>query len=62
MNSNDIPWLSPKEKNFHKIKQCFASYDTTTVLEIVQDDWNINSHFHHLFSFEEALSKNTKLK
>lgn len=34
----------------------------TTVWEIVQDDQNINSHFHHLFSFEGVLSQNAKLK
>lgn len=62
MNSNDIAWPSPMEKNFHKIRPCFASYDVIMVLEIVKDDQNIHSHFHHLFSFEEVLSKNTKLK
>lgn len=55
-------WPSPRESYFHKIRYCSASYDLTMVLEIVQDDWNINSHFHHLFSFEGVLSKNTKLK
>lgn len=61
MNSNDIAWPSPMEKNFHKIRLYFASYEVTMVLEIVKDDWNINSHFHYLFSFEDVLSKNTKL-
>lgn len=62
MNSNNKAWPSPMEKNFHKIRPCFASYDVTMVLEIVRNDWNTNSHFHHLSSFEEVLSKNTILK
>lgn len=46
VNSDDTTRPSPREKIPIKWDSVFPDI---TILEIVQDDWNITSHFYHLF-------------